>query len=99
MCIRDRLKGIGIAKAFEEDAEFENMFDGGNMRITDTIHKTYIDVDEKGTEAAAVTAIGMAGSALPPEPMVFDVNQPFNFIVRDNLSGEILFMGMFSYAK
>lgn len=91
--LNDILKNIGINIAFEKNAEFEKMFDTGNMFFTDTIHKTFINVDEKGTEAAAVTSLAMAGTALPPEPMELKFNKPFYFAIRDNKSGEVLFMG------
>ncbi len=91
--LNDILKNIGINKAFESDADFRKMFDSGNMQLTDTVHKTYINVDEKGTEAAAVTSVLMAGSALPPEPVELKFDRPFYFIIRDNKSGETLFMG------
>ncbi len=97
--LNDTLKNIGIEKAFTESADFSDMFDSGNMWITDTIHKTYIDVDEEGTEAAAVTGIGMAGSALPPEPTAVKFNKPFTFVIRDNMNGELLFMGEYSFAE
>lgn len=96
--INDILKTIGINKAFDKSAEFENMFDSGTMWIDSTIHKTYIKVDEEGTEAAAVTGIGMAGSSLPPEPVIVKYNRPFTFVIRDNTSGEILFMGEYAFA-
>ncbi len=98
--LNDILKNIGITQAFNENtADFTKMFDIGNMWITKTIHKTYICVDEKGTEAAAVTAVGMGGSAMPPEPIELKFNKPFYFVIRDNKSGETLFMGRYSYAK
>lgn len=99
--LNELLKNIGIKKAFTDEkvAEFEPMFDSENMFITDTIHKTYIAVDEKGTEAAAVTAIGMAGSAMPPEPISFIADKPFTFVIHDNTNGEILFVGEYAYAK
>jgi len=95
--LNEILNNLGITDAFYmEKADFKNMFDkGGNMFITDTIHKTYISVDEKGTEAAAVTAIGMAGSALPPEPTELKFNKPFYFIIRDEVLGETLFIGSY----
>jgi hypothetical protein len=77
---------------------FKKMFDKGNMWFTNVLHKTYISVDEKGTEAAAVTAIHMAGSALPPQPIELKFNKPFYFVIRDNISGETLFMGRYAYA-
>lgn len=98
--LNEMLMNMGIVAAFGENtAEFEKMFDKGNMWITDVIHKTYISVDEKGTEAAAVTAIAKAGSALPPEPLELKFNKPFYFVIRDNTSGETLFMGRYAYAE
>lgn len=97
--LKDMLNQLGILKAFDETAEFENMFNSGNMWITDVIHKTYIDVDEKGTEAAAVTSVGMAGSAAPPEPIEIKFNKPFTFVIKDNISGEILFMGEYAFTE
>lgn len=91
--LNDILKQLGIKRAFEENAEFSKMLDSGNMQITDTIHKTYIKVDERGTEAAAVTGIGMAGSALPPEPIEFKADKPFEFVIMDNTDGSVLFAG------
>ena len=93
------LKSLGIEKAFTQDADFKDMFDNGNMWVTDAIHKTYLSVDEKGCEAAAVTGLAMAGSSLPPEPVVVKFNKPFYFVIRDNSNGEILFLGKFVSAK
>lgn len=97
--LRDILKKTGINRAFLETAEFEGMFNKGNMQITDVMHKTYITVDEKGTEAAAVTGIGMAGTSLPPEPVELRFNKPFTFVIKDNIGGEVLFMGEYAFAE
>ena len=96
--LNDILMTMGIKSAFDPQmSDFRNMFDNGNMFVTDTIHKTYISVDEKGTEAAAVTALAMAGSALPPEPLDVSFNKPFYFVIRDNTSGESLFIGRYAF--
>ncbi|MDO5396804.1 MAG: serpin family protein [bacterium] len=98
--LTDILRRLGISKAFEtENAQFEPMFDKGRMFITDVAHSGYISVDEKGTEAAAVTTAGMAGNSLPPEPVEFKADRPFTFVIRDNTRDEILFMGEFAYAE
>lgn len=97
--LNDILKKIGIKKAFDKSAEFDYMFDGGKMWITDVMHKTYIKTDEEGTEAAAVSGIGMAGSSLPPEPVSVKYNKPFTFVIKDNINGEILFMGEYAFAN
>jgi len=98
--LNEILMHMGINTAFDEkNADFTKMFDKGNMWFTKTIHKTFINVDEKGTEAAAVTAIHMAGSAMPPEPIELKLNKPFYFAIRDNTSGETLFMGRYAFAE
>ena len=89
------MKSLGIKKAFEKDADFTKMFDLGSMMITDAKHKTYVKVDEKGTEAAAVTSIGMAKASLPPEPTEMKFDKPFTFVIRDDTNGEILFLGKY----
>ena len=61
--------------------------------------QTYISVDEKGTEAAAVTGMAMAGSSLPPEPTIMKANRPFTYLIRDNTSGEILFLGEYAFVE
>ena len=94
------MKKIGVSDAFvPSSADFGKMFDKGNAYLMDAVHKTYIKVDEEGTEAAAVTTAGMAGSALPPEPIEVKFNKPFTFVNKDNANGEILFIGEYSFAK
>lgn len=97
--LNELLNTIGINKAFQESAEFEKMFDHGNMWIDKGVHKTYIKVDEEGTEAAAVTAMGMAGSSLPPEPIELKFNKPFTFVIKDDANSEILFVGKYAFVK
>ena len=97
--LNDILKSVGINKTFEKTAEFEKMFDKGNMWIDSTLHKTYIKVDEEGTEAAAITSVGMAGSSLPPEPIDVKFNKPFTFVIMDDYNGEVLFMGQYAFAE
>lgn len=97
--LNDMLKNIGIKTAFNtKAAQFEKMFNSGNMWFTDTI-KTFISVDEEETEAAAVTSIGMSGSALSPESIELKFNKPFYFAIRDNTSEEILFVRRYAFAE
>ncbi|MDO5479992.1 MAG: serpin family protein, partial [Clostridia bacterium] len=92
--LSDTLKSLGMKVSFTEAADLTKMCDFGNMQVTDGIHKTYIKVDEKGTEAAAVTGM-MAGetSARPPEPVEFKFDKPFTYVIKDKTSGEVLFIG------
>ncbi len=100
--LNDALKALGINRAFDKNsAQFRPMFTGGDFMIDEVLHKTYINVDEEGTEAAAVTAVMMAGTGIRnlPEPVELKLDRPFTYVIRDNISGEILFMGRFAYAK
>jgi serpin B len=65
------------------------------LYISEAFHKAFIEVDEKGTEAVAATAAVMAeGAGMPMTPPVsFHVDHPFMFVVRDRVSGAVLFMG------
>ena len=88
------LTKLGMGVAFQDNADFTGI--GNNLKISEVKHKTYVDVNEEGTEAAAVTSIGMAPtSAIMPAQKTFymEVNRPFFFVIRDNQTQEILFMG------
>lgn len=97
----DVLKQMGINIAFTNAADFSNMFDNVEAHISDVIHKTFIEVDENGTEAAAATVILIAKSSLPmPEEIKeFKANRPFTYFIRDEVSGEILFLGEYAFTK
>ncbi len=97
----DVLKQMGINIAFTNVADFSNMFDNVEVHISDVIHKTFIEVDENGTEAAAATVILMTKNSLPmPEEIKeFKANRPFTYFIRDEVSGEILFLGEYAFTK
>ena len=98
--LTDALKAMGLETAFDKNkADFTAMFDQGAMFMSDVLHKTYISVDEAGTEAAAVTAIVMeATSSMPTQTIEFTADHPFTYVIRDNTSGEVLFLGRYAYA-
>ncbi len=94
--LADPLKALGLQRAFTDLAQFEGMADPRDERrkIDDVFHKGFIEVDEKGTEAAAATAVVMmraGGMPADPVPVAFD--RPFLFFIRDTDTGAILFMG------
>lgn len=95
------LKNLGIKHAFNPgQAQFGAMFDQGNGFVTDVLHKTYIDVNERETEAAAVTAVMLGKSAYDhDQPVEMKLDHPFTYVIRDNINGEILFMGQYSFEK
>jgi serpin B len=98
--LKDTLDAMGMPRAFDANAaDFSGMTGNRDLYISAVIHKAYINVDEKGTEAAAATAVVMRGPTAvpprfqPPPPPVFRADHPFVFLIRDNRSGGILFMG------
>jgi len=102
------LSKMGMASAFDQgQANFSNMVDlgqGKNAYLSSVIHETYIDVDESGTVAAAVTAVEMLGSSAmpggpPPPPIVVNVDHPFVFLIKDEGTGAIVFVGSVANPK
>lgn len=105
----EALQALGVQTAYDpETADLSAMLDPsglpGQQHFLDTVvHKTYIAVDERGTEAAAVTAAMTGeGAAMPSRPEMvrsFAADSPFWFVIRDNAKGEILFAGRYETAK
>jgi serpin B len=88
------LKALGMAVAFNceppEMADFTRMHQPQEACITNVKHKTYVDVNEEGTEAAAATSVETGVTSVPP---TITIDRPFLFALRERLSGTILFMG------
>jgi len=95
--LNDALKAIGLADAFSSKANFSGMNGKLDIAIGKVLHKTFLDVNEAGTEAAAATYVGMKSLAVRDKPQEFKVDRPFIFVIRDNTSGVNLFIGR--YAK
>lgn len=95
--LNDALKALGMGVAFDEGrANFRGMIEaGGNVFISQVKHKTFAEVNEEGTEAAAVTSTEMrATSAMRPRQRFrMVVDRPFFCAIRDNATGTLLFMG------
>ena len=89
--LTDPLKNLGMASAFEV-ADFSGMDGTQNLVISDVLHKAFISVDERGTEAAAATAVLLREISAPPHVEVA-VDRPFIFLIRDRPTGAILFLG------
>jgi serpin B len=87
--LNDVLKALGMSVAFTGAADFSGIVPGGGIWIDEVRHKTFVDVNEEGTEAAAVTSVLLVESA----PMEFRIDRPFIFAIRENFSGTIVFMG------
>lgn len=92
--LRNILKSMGMKDAFSlPPADFSGMTGTKDLFISNVLHKAFVAVDEKGTEAAAATAVGMTTTAIPKPPVIFRADHPFVFLIKDNRSGSILFMG------
>jgi serpin B len=91
----DTLSNMGMPIAFSGGADFSGMDGISGLKISTVIHKAYIDVDEEGTEAAGATGIVMMPTAvaMPETPVIFRADHPFIFLIQDNSTENILFLG------
>lgn len=91
--LNETLKGMGMELAFDpQQADFSRLGQApeGNLFISKVLHKTFLKIDEKGAEGAAVTSVGVGVTSLPPS-IRFD--RPFLFLIRHKDTGAILFAG------
>jgi len=94
--LRGALTALGMPLAFSPGrADFSGIATGAPLALAAVVHKAYVDVNEKGTEAAAATGTIMVATSLrrEPEPVLFRADHPFFFVIRDNGTGSILFAG------
>ena len=87
-----RLLGMGIA--FEDFADFSKLCRVDQLCIADVRHKAFVRIDEVGTEAAAVTAVEIGPTSVPPEcgQFLIQVDHPYVFVIRENATNTILFV-------
>jgi serpin B len=89
----DTLKSMGMLDAFSDQADFSGMDGTRELSIGAVLHKAFVAVNEQGTEAAAATAVIMQLKALSFPSVVFRADHPFFFLIRENGTGSILFIG------
>jgi len=88
---------LGLKLAFTSHAEFTKLSTPADLSISDVIHKTYLEVNEKGAEAAAVTAVKMRAMAvMPMKETVMKVDRPFLFLIQHQQTNSVLFVGRIS---
>ncbi len=91
--LNDVLASMGMKDAFSPNAaDFSGMTGNRELFISAVVHKAYVDVNEEGTEAAAATGVVMSTTAIRQVP-VFRADHPFIYLIRDNVTGSILFLG------
>jgi serpin B len=88
--LKEVLSSMGMAEAFSPAADFTQMYAGGGVWIDKVKHKTFVEVNEEGTTAAAVTSVVMIDSI---DDSLFYVDRPFLFVIREAVSGTALFIG------
>lgn len=93
--LNDYLISLGMVEAFSGNAQFDVISD--EVYISDVVHKTYIRVDEDGTEAAAATSVMMDRMALIEDAVSFEVDVPFMYYISDTSDGTILFIGSMNH--
>jgi serpin B len=92
--LKTALEARGMTDAFSSDlADYSGMADKERLFLTDVVHQAFVSVDEKGTEAAAATAVIAAGTAAPSKQVTLTLDKPFLFFVRDDATGAVLFLG------
>ena len=93
--LQETLSRLGMPLAFSDTADFSGIAKGDRLKLSDVFHKAYVEVNEKGTEAAAATGgVMVPTSAGPPIRMeVFRADHPFFFVIRENGTGSLLFAG------
>ena len=88
------LISLGMSDAFDADkADFSGMIGKKDLYISNVIHKAFVAVDEKGTEAAAATAVIMETASAIMHEVNLQIDRPFIFVIRDTVNGQILFIG------
>ncbi|KAM9024505.1 heterochromatin-associated protein MENT-like [Ara ararauna] len=93
--LNENLESMGMRSAFSSDADFSGMAQKGDMLISKILHRSFVAVDEKGTEAAAATVTIAVTSAPVAHVLKFKADHPFHFFIRHNKSKSILFFGRF----
>jgi serpin B len=90
--LKDALTALGMPHAFE-NADFSGMGGKEPLAISDVYHKAFVAVDEEGTEAAAATGVVMGATAAAPPPQKLVLDRPFLYLIYDNDTASILFLG------
>ena len=98
--LKKPLTEMGMGIAFSEWANFSKMRSQNDIFISKVIHKSFVEVNEEGTEAAAVTVVEIGFTSIGPnQGFSMLINRPFLFVIRENRSGAIMFIGKIENPK
>lgn len=91
--LNDQLQSMGMVDAFVPYVANLSGISDASIFVSFVKQNTFVEVDEKGTEAAAVTTIGVNTTSYPPQPQIFVVDKPFVFAIRERTTNTLLFIG------
>ncbi len=94
--LKNELTDLGLGIAFSDFADFTGINKDGGLTISRVMHKTFIEVNEEGTEAAAVTSVTVGVTSVGPDTNIFAIDHPFLFAIKEKYTNAILFMGTVS---
>ena len=102
--LKESLIAMGMKEAFSQKADFRGISNPSNsadrLRIENVFHKSFVAMNEAGTEAAAASAVMMGRKgAAPGKPIELQLNRPFLFMIRDKETNTILFVGRVAHPK
>ncbi len=95
LMLSDTLKTLGMKNAFSDQADFSGIEPEKQLHISEVVHKAFVEINEEGTEAAAATGVVIGVTSVrDPEPVPeFIADHPFLFLIRENQTGSLLFLG------
>jgi serine protease inhibitor len=91
--LNDQLQSMGMLDAFNPGLANLSGISDASIYVSFVKQNTFVEVDEKGTEAAAVTTIGISTTSFPPQPQEFVIDKPFVFAIRERTTNTLLFIG------
>ena len=91
--LNDQLQSMGMVNAFIPGLANLSGISDASIFVSFVKQNTFVEVDEKGTEAAAVTTIGIITTSFPPQPREFVIDKPFVFAIRERTTNTLLFIG------
>ncbi|MDR3153665.1 MAG: serpin family protein [Deltaproteobacteria bacterium] len=91
--LKGPLASLGVKEAFADTADFSGLAEGPGLKISEIFHKSFIDVNEEGAEAAAATSVAGTVTSAPLPAATFRADRPFVFFIRDNPTGATVFVG------
>ena len=101
--LKEAFQKLGMVNAFSNQANFKGITEDEGLKIDEIIHKAFIKVDENGSEAAAATVVMIRLTSINPfeekKPIEMSLNRPFIFFIKDNMSQQILFIGLIKEPK